>query len=265
MPRDPFGPVRAGEPLRFSATRENALTELLLGGRQHNFAADASPSAHARTIYVRNTTESLRQRFDVVGLGDAIFLPTANENEAEFHRLAAFDFVAPAFPLHYSRYAVLQEPIRAAGIGKALLAGVTSCKINVATADAETGHQYAKLKHNTYGYLDSAPCGVARILWKAAGTGEVWAKVLLGAPSPAGLLARTPGGGISAASGSNFPYTFGSASCDVAIRSGGTAIDAGWNATIYNITSFAVAGNKLINVGFDDVGTPFVIVEGCEA
>ncbi len=261
--RPPFSVVRAGDAVGFSASRENAITETVLAHRFSNLAGPTPTPAllSPLIVEVRNTTGADRSRFDVVGLSAAII--SAGDNLETFHRQGALDAVEPVWPDHYSLYAVLQQPIRDGAIGQAMISGVTSCQVNFADSNAAAGHDYATLADGTYSSLDSAPCGVARILARESGTGAQWCKILLGAPSPAGGLARTPSGGLPLCTGSNFPYTPGSASCDVATWSGGNLVDDEWNMTIYNAMGGAVAGNVLIIYLFDRHGKPWAVAEWC--
>lgn len=80
--------------------------------------------------------------------------------------------------------AVLQSASIAGEIGAAVgvFLGATWAKVNVTDA----AHEYA-VPAATLFVLQSDASKGARILWKQAGTGEKWAVVLLGAPTPADL------------------------------------------------------------------------------
>ena len=64
------------------------------------------------------------------------------------------------------------------------------------------------------------------------------------------ILCKTPGGGIAARSGT----TISSASCDVFRQSSGTISDSGTDATVWNISSTAVAGSTYIIAAPTNVG-----------
>ena len=74
-------------------------------------------------------------------------------------------------------YAVLLEPIEAGEIGRAMLLGLTPAKVIINSAD----DKYAVPKAGSdSGVLESSATGVARILWKAGGSGTQWCVLQLG-------------------------------------------------------------------------------------
>ena len=211
-------------------------------------------------VWVRNETGADRDEFNIVAFEEPVF--TRADNDADFPHQHVFSAIEPDWPTHFLSWGVLLEPVRENAVGRCMVSGVTVAQVNFANSDASTGHKYATVKDATK--LDSAPCGPARILYvESPGTGDKWCKLWLGAPMPSGFLARTPGGGISAASGTNFPYTPGSGACDVAKWSGSTLVDAGWNMTVYNSVDSAVGASLLVMGTFDEVGRPWVNVEPC--
>ncbi len=269
MPGDPFAPVRQGQSaaeVLTSAARVNLWTEGSLAYRRgklgSTFDSPLSPLTE-NEIFVRNDTGADRNRFDIVAFVDPVFTRDDNVDAFLDRQQSSMKAIEPAWPDHFLSWGVLQQSCRSGKYARVRVGGIAVAKVNFANADASTGHKYATVKDSEYGYLDSAPCGPAKILWKESGTGQKWCKLWLGAPMPAGFVGRTSGT-ISAASGSNFPYTLGSGTIDIAKRSGSTYVDASWNLTVYNTVPVEVAASVLVVGSYDDVGTPIVTVEPCE-
>lgn len=272
MADDPLSYVRqgqSGDGVVNSAARINAWTEAARAVRKsrQGFSADANLIALTENeFYIRNETGADRNRFDIVAFEEPVFLRSANEAGFNERTQTYLKAIEPAWPDHFLSWGILQEACKQNKVGRVRVGGIAVALVNFADADATTGHKYATLKDATYDYLDSAPCGMARVLWRdttAVSSTRYWCKLWLGGPIPTAFVARTPSGGISACSGSNFPYTPGSASCDVAAWSGSTFVDAGWNMTVYNTVDAAVAGSILIQGKFDDAGRPLQDVEPC--
>ena len=76
------------------------------------------------------------------------------------------------------RYAILLEPIRSAGIGLAVVAGVSIVKVDV----KEECHGFAEVTGGQTQYLQSGTKGSSVILWKETGTGVKWAVVRITGP-----------------------------------------------------------------------------------
>ena len=272
MAGDPFAAVRegqaAGEVLT-SAARVNLWTEAGLAHRRrmggNTFDSKLQPLTE-NEFYVKNETGADRNRFDIVAFEEPIYLRGDNESAFNERTQTYLKAIEPAWPDHFLSWGVLQESCKENKLARVRVGGIAVALVNFADANATTGHRFATIKDATYDYLDSAPCGMARILWRdttAVSSTRYWCKLWLGGPLPTGMVARTPGGGISACSGSSFPYTPGSGSCDVAKWSGSTYVDAGWNMTVYNTVDASVAGDVLIQIKFDDAGRPLQDVEPC--
>jgi len=227
MASDPLAFVRAGQAVDFSASTHNAFVEAARYVRTRKNGGRFQPLEIAErgiVIPVRNDSGADRNRFDVLAHDGAVF--TSSDNLPQFKSRPAIAGIVPVYPAHYSRFVVLQEPVKSGRIGLAMVAGVTAVQLNLADSDAVSGHEWADIDDGQAGQLKSAATGAARILEKPATTGVGWGLVLLGAHAPSALLCRTPVGGISASSGTGFPYTPGSASCDVCAWSASTLIDA---------------------------------------
>lgn len=173
--------VTPGQRLRFKAADWNAALDAaeahkarVLSRSRIAAPGDITPGV----VTLKNTTGADRSRFEVLGLDDPIFTPT--ENLVEFKNAVAFDGVAPAFATHFGGlFAVLLKPLAAGAIGPAMVQGVCNVQIDVQAA----AHQFADIEDAASDTLRSYTAGSARILWKEAGTGDKWARVLLGAMS----------------------------------------------------------------------------------
>jgi hypothetical protein len=251
MAGDPLAFVRAGQAVDFSASTHNAFVEAARYARTRQNGGRFQPLEVAErgiVIPVRNDSGADRNRFDVLAHDGAVF--TSSDNLPQFKSRPALSGITPTYPAYYSRFVVLQEPVKSGRLGLGIVAGVTAVQLNLADSDALNGHEWADIDDGQAGRLRSGATGAARILEKPASSGIGWGLVLLGTQGPSALLCRTPAGGIAASSGTGFPYTPGSASCDVCIWSGVTLVDAGWNLTVFNTSRTAVAADELIQIKF---------------
>ncbi len=125
-------------------------------------------------VLVRNLTGSQRARFDVVGLGDALVLPSSDLNEF-LARPIGFQSAAsaPDAMTHASRFAILQDPAFAEDIVQAVTSGLTQVRIDITDED----HDHAEVRDGDSTQLRSSTSGPCVILWKESGTGTKWALV----------------------------------------------------------------------------------------
>ena len=97
-------------------------------------------------------------------------------------RLKAETFIRPLEVIKLSEregklYAILLEPIAAGEVGRAMVFGIVPAKVSIQDAD----DQYAvPTPNSSSGALQSDSTGVARIVWKAGGTGTQWCLLQLG-------------------------------------------------------------------------------------
>lgn len=181
---DSLKKVHAGQRLEIPAPAWNAFIDAARANkaRDHGLAGPRHAAARAVTILpIKNSSGSDRGRFEVLGIDDLIFDPTANL--AEFQNNPAIDGVTPATASHVGKFVILLEPIPSGRIGRGLLMGVCPVKVNFAAADDD----YADVADGEAGYLASGSTGAASILWKESGTGEKWALVSVGAGTGADL------------------------------------------------------------------------------
>lgn len=165
-----FDKVTPGDPFRMPANLYNRLVDVAL--KADNFNQIVVPSTRIRQtgiIKVRNDSGANRERFEVLGLTSPLITPT--DNLDQFQQEIALAGEAPSSTP--GRYAILIEPILSGQIGRAVVQGVTQCKINV----SDTSHKFAESASGDTAKLVSAATGSARILWAESGTGEKWAVV----------------------------------------------------------------------------------------
>ena len=190
--------VRSGEQLVIKASTWNAFIDaanFAKEQRQNQLGKGLRSGVGAGVILIKNAESELRDRFTALVLNDIAVPPSANEDEFvscppvfEGQRMIAEREGMP--------YAVLLEPIEAGGIGRAMLLGLTPAKVIINSAD----DKYAVPKVGSdAGALESSETGVARILWKAGGSGTQWCILQLGGAGGGGsdervAMCRVSGG-----------------------------------------------------------------------
>jgi hypothetical protein len=190
MPGDPFKRAIPGQPLDLPAAAWNAFIDTTQAfRRQQRGQRPGDPSARDWSpgeCVVQNATEDDLDRFAVLGISGPLIDP--EDNEDGFAERLAFTGVEPTEDHEAGAFVVLQEPVSAGAIGRAVVAGATVCKLDVGDAD----HLYASAADGNAGSLVSAESGPALILWKQAGTGSgKWAVVRVGVEAerrPEGLV-----------------------------------------------------------------------------
>jgi hypothetical protein len=131
-------------------------------------------NAKTGIVLVSNDSGSLLEQFSPVILDDLIIQPDDDEKEQEFKsRVPVFSGKKVSADNKDKPFAILQVPLEAEKLGKALLQGITPAKINI----GNESHKYAKL---SAAGLVSGGNGIGRILWKESGTGEKWCLLQLG-------------------------------------------------------------------------------------
>ncbi len=164
--------VHSGQPFRMSAETFNAFVDAATAYQaSQQSTASGNPAAAQPTgmVLVRNDSDADQERFAVLGLSDPLILPSANERV--FLERPLFSVVSPDKDLHARRFCVLQEPIAASDVGRALVLGITPVRLDVQADDDEL----AAVVSDETGSLQTGSDGGARILWKDSGsTDTVW-------------------------------------------------------------------------------------------
>ncbi|MDD5698255.1 MAG: hypothetical protein PHH77_06520 [Victivallaceae bacterium] len=144
-------------------------------------------NAKTGIILVSNDSGGLLEQFSPVILDNLIIQPDNAEKEQEFKsRVPVFSGEKVSADNKDKPFAILQVPLEAEKLGKALLQGITPVKVNI----GNESHKYAKLDASE---LVSTSNGIGRILWKESGTGEKWALLQLGGGGSGGNN-YSPGG-----------------------------------------------------------------------
>ena len=201
--------VRSGEQLVIKASTWNAFIDaanFTKEQRQNQFGKGLRSGVGAGVVLIKNAEPELRDRFTALVLNDIAVPPSANENE--------FVSCPPVFigqkmtdEREGRPYAILLEPIAAGAIGRAMVFGIVPAKVSIQDAD----DQYAvPTPNSSAGALQSDSTCVARIVWKAGGTGAQWCLLQLG--------------GAGGGSGGDKAYM-----CQV----NGGSQSAGFNVTVY--------------------------------
>jgi len=181
--------VLAGEPFVAPAATWNAFIDAAQDfkdrtadiGRTSTLAGGRSSGI----ITVKNESGSARRQFDILGLGEPIFLPASGSSgggspggaDQSFRNMVAFRGLVPSEDEHTGKFVVLIEPLAAGAVGKGCVSGVCQVRVNVTDVD----HEFAEVADGQADVLESGDTGSAKILWKEDGTGQKWAVVHLGA------------------------------------------------------------------------------------
>jgi hypothetical protein len=180
--------VSSGQPLKIPAAAFNAFVEAANAHQnsQHAQSSDArSTPVAVGMISVRNDTGAPRDRFTIVGIDSPVISPTDNPLSWQDHLV--FLGASAQTEAHKNRYGILQEPLAAGAIGRALVSGVSIARIFV----KDVVHDHARIAAGT---LETAQSGSAQIIWKEPGLGDRWGVVRIPVESSSGgpgVMART--------------------------------------------------------------------------
>jgi len=187
--------VTAGQKLRIPVDTWNTLIDAAQDYQRrslHRGSASARELRSTGIVLVKNTSGQDCFRYDILGLDDATVIIDPETSEREFCQRIVLPAVTPA-DQHKDSFCILQEPIKAGKFGQAMLLGVTQCWVDVKAASDTRAEPAA----DTVGNLVSAASGIARIIWKQAGTGIKLAIVRLGGGASAGYAAVVTSGPVA--------------------------------------------------------------------
>ena len=125
-----------------------------------------------RFVRIRNETDQDLARWSVLGLSGVVITPETNS--PEFEAGPVFKGVNPT-SAHIGKYAVLQEPLAAGAIGRAVVSGDTVCRVQVNSAL----HGFAEITPGITSKLTSGVSGTAQILFAESTLGPGLAYVRL--------------------------------------------------------------------------------------
>ena len=177
--------VKSGEPVVISASTWNAFVDaanFAKEQRQNRLGKGLRSGISAGIVLVKNGESEARDRFTALVLNDVVITPEGNEDE--------FLSCVPVFvgqkmteQREGKPYAILLEPVAAGEIGRAMVMGIVPAKVAIRDAEDE----YAvPVPGSSAGALQSDSTGVARILWKASGSGNQWCLLQLGGAGSGG-------------------------------------------------------------------------------
>lgn len=148
-------------------------------------------------IQVKNASGENLRRFSIVIPDNPVFEQSFDVEEGDpiSDRLDAFKdqpclrVFPPGPDDDLTSFLVLQEPLSADAIGRALMYGVTAAKLDIQNEI----DRYAIAQSGDETTLKTTPYGTARIVWKPAGTGIKWGYISLEPAQPPWFLASITG------------------------------------------------------------------------
>ncbi|HRF02718.1 MAG TPA: hypothetical protein PLI18_19560 [Pirellulaceae bacterium] len=206
-----FSKVSPGAPLRISARKENAVSDLLnsLARGEQDPGVSGFLRGDSGRVLVRNETGSTLDRFTILQVSGIASDPTGNE--PGFLEAPALIGTAPGVTGQRG-CVVMLDPTTAdpedARLGRAMAAGTCPVKVNVIS----TAHRYAVPKASDTAKLESAIRGPFEILWPRppAGTGTQWAVVRFPV-TDTGLFAARPDANVASGASGTFSVYAGGA------------------------------------------------------
>jgi hypothetical protein len=159
-----------------------------LGGGQ------TRPGSHL--VSVENATSDVLDQFSVLEINGVSILP--DDNLPEFVGGPILEGIEPTTTCP-GKFAIIQQPLTEDEVGRAVVDGVTACKVYVTDND----HEWAEAESGETARLASGTSGSARILWHetiGSGPDTVWAVVALQAAGGGG------GSGVESVQGDFLVY-----------------------------------------------------------
>ena len=171
--------VRQGEQVVIKASTWNGFVDAanwVKDVRQNSLGTGLKSGIGGGIVPMKNMEETAYPRVSALVITGVAVSPSANEDEF-VSCPTVFEGQKMTTEREDMPYAILLEPIEPGEIGRAMLLGLTPAKVTIKSAE----DQYAVPKANSEdGALESSETGVARILWKAGGSGLQWCVLQLG-------------------------------------------------------------------------------------
>lgn len=188
MTGDAFQHVRSGQRYQPNATALNAMIDVAKAHSQGKLSSTNTALQYGSDydILIYNGLGDNLPRFSVVCIGEPLTLPA--DNFATFAAGGAFTALLPSNAKRY-KFAVLQEPIRDGGIGRALTCGYTPVLLELLPPE-DTDDDWADILPDTVTCLQGAAHGNAKVLCitpyedRGEDPQRAWAVVCLGAGGP---------------------------------------------------------------------------------
>lgn len=176
--------VSPGDKLLIPASTYNAFVDAARANRT-KIAQGETKSLFTDTILIRNDTEEVVTKGNVLGLGDVLFV---NENlDPPTPNVATpigFSGVIPLESLHASKFVIVYEDrIPKGALGRAYIDGVRFVKV-YSESDVVVA---ADVQSNSIVGLKSNPNGIAQVIWRHSGVGLQWAVVRIGGMGGGGV------------------------------------------------------------------------------
>ncbi|MFW6153731.1 MAG: hypothetical protein ACOC95_00775 [Planctomycetota bacterium] len=169
--------VKPGQKLQIPAQAYNAFIDAAqyVRNRQEVGGHNGGMPSVPNTVLVRNASISTVQRHSVLGITGVEMDPSSSLPIAYSDPVLTCD--APVEGGE-GKFVITDQPIEAGGLGWAYIDGACWAKVIVQTGTED--YEYADPYPGVTAGLVAVTQGTAKILWKAAGTGLVWAVVRLG-------------------------------------------------------------------------------------
>ncbi|MBI9017379.1 MAG: hypothetical protein JEZ07_08985 [Phycisphaerae bacterium] len=167
-----FEKAVSGQPIKIPASDYNAAMAAAEAYQKQisNPSVNINPD-DADVVMVRNSSGGNLVRYAVLQIAGPMFEPAVNLDS--FKDYVGFD--GEAVSDDTLPFVIVQEPIAAGEVGRALVTGITVSPILV----TDDTHKYAGVASGVP-FLQSSDSGTVTILWKQSGTGVKWAMVRLG-------------------------------------------------------------------------------------
>jgi hypothetical protein len=123
--------VQPGQRVRPRASDFNAFADAANSIQSQQFGQESASrpgGASTDIIYIKNTCGAARERFEILALGEPLFLPA--DAPDQFKNQVVFNGVTPVEGMRPGAFAVLLEPLADQAIGRAQVSGVTPALIN---------------------------------------------------------------------------------------------------------------------------------------
>lgn len=184
---DVFRKVRSGQPLRIPAAAYNAFVDAAVDLRRrerNSNAGSALEPAQRGIVLVRNDSDDDIEPYHALAITGVLVQPDNEDQERTFHSRTPLTGEIATEESPSLSFALALQPIKPGDLGRCVLTGVTPARVFI-TNETDTTCELAPEET----MLASTPMGGIPILWKEEGTGEKWAVIEMGQPSPGRVTA----------------------------------------------------------------------------